>query len=259
MPHKHVLFMMGDDFQYENAEQNMRNLDNLIKLVRNMTDYKIFYSTPSCYTKAILASGVTWSNKTADFFPYGSASNDYWTGYFTSKPAFKGLIRQSSNILNTVRQVNAFSTPADLGEYTSPEEILERASALSQHHDAVTGTSKEHVTQNYEYRLIQGWTAIEGVLQNAIQKISQRVKNNAQSFPVQTFCRLLNESACDFTLTNQNSGFSVLLVNGNSQPAHQLVRIPLWQQAVTLQDDASNQVQSAWVCFLFCIFVVKSF
>ena len=64
--------MMGDDFQYQDAEQNFRNLDNLIWLVKNRTQYKIFYTTPACYTKAILESGVAWSNKTYDFFPYAS-------------------------------------------------------------------------------------------------------------------------------------------------------------------------------------------
>jgi lysosomal alpha-mannosidase len=249
-PHKHVLFMMGDDFQYENAEQNFRNMDNGIKLVRNMTNYRIFYSTPACYTKAVLAAGVNWTNKTADFFPYGSDSNAYWTGYFTSKPAFKGLIRQSSNILNTFRQINTFASNNDLGEWTSPEEILERACALSQHHDAVTGTSKEHVTQNYEYRLLLGWSAVESLSQITMEQISRRLKGNAVSFPVQTFCRQLNESACDFT-TNSNSGFTVILYNGNSQSAHQLIRIPVSQQTVSLQDASGNQVSSAWTMATF--------
>ncbi|KAE9549196.1 hypothetical protein FO519_007591 [Halicephalobus sp. NKZ332] len=246
MPHKHVLFMMGDDFQYQNAEQNFRNLDNLIWLIGNRTQYKIFYSTPACYTKAILGSGVAWSNKTYDFFPYGSDGNSYWTGYFTSKPAFKGLIRSASNFLNTVRTLNSLSLNPSLSEYTTPEEKLERAVGLTQHHDGVTGTSKEHVTQDYEYRIFQGMDSIQPVYQAALQAISQRTKGNTVSFPAQTFCRQLNESACDLTKNNA-APFSIVLTNGNSQDVQQLVRIPIYTDTVTLTDSSNQGVSTAKV------------
>jgi hypothetical protein len=62
-----------------------------------------FYSTPSCYMNAVkeyMETGVfVPENKTTDFFPYASSENAYWTGYFTSKPAMKGLVRQSSSLL----------------------------------------------------------------------------------------------------------------------------------------------------------------
>jgi hypothetical protein len=34
-----------------------------------------------------------------DFFPYASGDNSYWTGYFTSKPGLKGLVRRTSEFL----------------------------------------------------------------------------------------------------------------------------------------------------------------
>ena len=131
---------MGSDFHYQNAERNFRNMDNLIKVIRNKTDYNIFYSTPACYTKAVQEAGVTWTTKKTDFFPYASGTDSFWTGYFTSKPASKGLIRQSSNIMNTMRMFNAFALPSSRNEHNTPEEKLERACGLAQHHDAVPGT-----------------------------------------------------------------------------------------------------------------------
>lgn len=73
---------MGSDFQYQNAEQYMRNIDRLINIVRNHTDYNIFYSTPACYTKAVHEAVTTWSTKQTDFFPYASFIHEYWTGLF---------------------------------------------------------------------------------------------------------------------------------------------------------------------------------
>ena len=166
--------------------------------------------------------------------------------YFTSKPALKGLVRKTSNILNSVRQLNAIAAPSNVDEWNSPEQVLERAAGLSQHHDGITGTSKEHVTQNYEYRIFKAWNSIESVLQSALQGINQREKGNTGSFPVQVFCRTLNESSCDFTKNNQNS-FSILLVNGNSRDVQQLIQIPVYGVQIALVDQNDNPVEQAWV------------
>lgn len=48
--------------------------------------------------KALNDAGLTWPAKTDDFFPYGSDAHSYWTGYFTSRPALKYMVRQASNL-----------------------------------------------------------------------------------------------------------------------------------------------------------------
>ena len=63
----------------------------------------MFYSTPSCYAKALNQAGQgDWPIKKDDFMPYSSDAHAYWTGYFTSRPAFKGTVRKT----NTFLQVN---------------------------------------------------------------------------------------------------------------------------------------------------------
>ncbi len=37
--------------------------------------------------------------KTDDFFPYASDPHAFWTGYFTSRPALKGMIRKANSLL----------------------------------------------------------------------------------------------------------------------------------------------------------------
>lgn len=39
------------------------------------------------------------SLKTDDFFPYADGPHQFWTGYFTSRPALKRYERLSSNFL----------------------------------------------------------------------------------------------------------------------------------------------------------------
>ncbi len=51
----------------------------------------------------------TWLSKIDDFFPYADDPHSFWTGYFTSRAAFKGYERYANNILQVTRQINAFS------------------------------------------------------------------------------------------------------------------------------------------------------
>lgn len=83
-----ILAIWGGDFQWINAESNYRNLDAMMEYMNaNHGDQYIFkYSTPSKYVDAIKSYNATWPVKYDDMFPYSSAPDSYWTGYFTSRP-----------------------------------------------------------------------------------------------------------------------------------------------------------------------------
>merc|ERR1711970_357283 len=133
-----------------------KNLDKLIRYVnqhqKNGSNVNIFYSTPSCYLDALHAAGKTWPTKQDDFFPYASDHHAYWTGYFTSRPTLKGYVRSTNSFLQAVKQVSALSGSG----YDDRLEALKEAMAVAQHHDAVSGTAKQHVTDDYSLRLSQG-------------------------------------------------------------------------------------------------------
>ncbi|KAJ4444848.1 hypothetical protein ANN_06645, partial [Periplaneta americana] len=59
----------------------------------------VFYSTPSCYLKAVHDARKTWTTKLDDFFPYASDPHTYWSGYFTSRPTLKRFERLGNNYL----------------------------------------------------------------------------------------------------------------------------------------------------------------
>lgn len=63
------------------------------------SEVNIFYSTPSCYLKAVHDAKLQWSTKSDDFFPYASDPHSYWTGYFSSRPAIKFFERMGNNLL----------------------------------------------------------------------------------------------------------------------------------------------------------------
>ena len=79
---------------------NFKNIDKMIKYTNRIDPgVNLFYSTPSCYLKALNEAGETWPVKTDDFFPYASDNHAYWTGYFTSRPTFKGTVRKTNTFL----------------------------------------------------------------------------------------------------------------------------------------------------------------
>ncbi|CAI7905688.1 unnamed protein product, partial [Closterium sp. NIES-54] len=182
---EHVMWVMGEDFSHANAALWFKNLDKLVHYVNLDGRVNALYSTPSRYLDAKHRSNQSWPLKEADFFPYASASTEYWTGYYSSRPAFKGYARMCSSLLQaatlleaTVGQskllawgiqtsrllvpvllstnlttIHAPSPPASRLASTFP---LEEAVAVAQHHDAITGTAKQHVNDDYTLQLYKG-------------------------------------------------------------------------------------------------------
>ena len=132
----------------------------------NHGDQYIFkYSTPSKYVDAIKSYNATWPVKYDDMFPYSSAPDSYWTGYFTTRPNQKQYIRRASREYKASNQLYAMQV---IDEKASDEKIanilnakyslVENLSVL-QHHDAVTGTPKQFVADDYVNKLWNGMQA----------------------------------------------------------------------------------------------------
>ena len=68
--------------------------------------------------------------------------------FFASTDHF--LCRDSNSLLQACKQVHTLHS----GEVGDPRlEAAKRAVSVNQHHDAVTGTAKQHVTDDYALRL----------------------------------------------------------------------------------------------------------
>uniref|UniRef100_A0A7S4KWV4 alpha-mannosidase n=1 Tax=Paramoeba aestuarina TaxID=180227 RepID=A0A7S4KWV4_9EUKA len=230
-----ILFKMGSDFQYENANEWYKNLDKLIRYVNEDGRVQAFYSTPKDYIESKL-SGI-WPLKTDDFFPYADQSEAYWTGYFTSRPALKGMVRHSSSTLQAAKQLlfwtsknddssvlkkrarSHFGKPKDT--QTTPELVtLEEAVAVAQHHDAVAGTEKQHVASDYAVRLAKGLSQAEVLMSDALSSL---LGDTSLSF---TQCQYLNVSVCEGS--SSQDGFMITLYNPSSaERIESIERVPV--------------------------------
>lgn len=196
---------------------------------------RLFYSTPSCYGRAVQKSLAARElpRKSDDFFPYSSDPHAYWTGYFTSRPTFKGLVRQSSNLLQTCKQLQASCGITD--------ELFQfqRSLAIAQHHDAVTGTAKQHVSNDYTLRLNQAIHGCYDLISDAYMNFLPL--DNAATVK-QEFCLMLNISQC--RVTEQNASFVVTLYNPLSFHSSHAVRLPVNQGSYAVTDSNAAQVPS---------------
>ena len=109
-----------------------------------------------------------------DFFPYAHRPHAFLTGYFTSRAALKGYVRRVNNFLQIVRQLAALSRLNNGSDFESIN-TLERAMGVAQHHDAVSGTERQHVANDYATRLAKG---VSLGVQVIIDSLNQVVLNS---------------------------------------------------------------------------------
>uniref|UniRef100_A0A4W4H4P4 Alpha-mannosidase n=1 Tax=Electrophorus electricus TaxID=8005 RepID=A0A4W4H4P4_ELEEL len=237
----HIVMTMGSDFQYENANLWYKNMDKLIRYVNaqqaNGSVVNVLYSTPSCYLQELHLANLTWPLKTDDFFPYADDAHDFWTGYFTSRPALKRYERLSNSLLQTCNQLEvlggAKSRSGPFGEGHS--DTMKRAMAVAQHHDAVSGTERQHVAYDYAKRLATGWAHCQVLVRNSLAVLS------GSDVP-RVFCENLNISVCP--LTEGSKKFSMNVYNPLARVVTWSVRLPVNGTSYSVTDSNGKEMDS---------------
>lgn len=150
---------MGEDFHYTNSHMWFKNYDKLLNYINKKPELgvKILYSTPDDYIEAIQKEKAYYPPKSDDFFPYADQSHSFWTGYFTSRVALKGFVRDFGRFIQTTRKhiselkmVNSSAiVRSSAKQIESTIFGMEMAMGILQHHDAVAGTAKQKVTDDY--------------------------------------------------------------------------------------------------------------
>ena len=184
----------------------------------------IFYSNPDYYTlqKQIYSSKndtAKWPVKTDDFFPYSDCPHCFWTGYFTSRAALKRFERVTSSFLLAARQIDAL---ASLSQYRNMAidaskdfrdnalYPLEDAVSILQHHDAVAGTAKQHVADDYSAKLAYGLDIASRHTVTQVKHLMLTMDDEGSHLDNLSYCPLLNETICDISTV---SSFWIILLN----------------------------------------------
>ncbi|XP_043527609.1 lysosomal alpha-mannosidase isoform X2 [Frieseomelitta varia] len=226
-----VILTMGGDFTYQQAEIYFANMDKLIRYVKKekSSEVNIFYSTPSCYLKAVNDAKLQWTTKDDDFFPYASDPHSYWTGYFSSRPTIKFFERMGNNLLQVSKQL---ATVTHLEGYEKELEYFREAMGVMQHHDAVTGTEKQLVADDYARILYAGMQQGTNVSFQALRKWRSSGNSEFASENMYT-CMQLNISMCLYT---EDENFVLAIYNPLSQKVVSPIRVPVQQGKYSVVD-----------------------
>lgn len=235
-----IMITMGGDFHYQDALSYFLNLDKLVKGFQIYEQFyegqriNLIYSTPGCYLKAIndvaTRTNTAFAAKKDDFFPYASDPHAYWTGYFTSRPTSKRYERQSNNLLQVAKQLSV------QGGFMSEQiESLKEIMGVMQHHDAITGTEKQHVTNDY-HRLMH--IANEESQQFSGIVLSNLLAQGGEEIHFES-CHLTNISYCPQT---SNPNFIVTAYNPLSRNVSQYIHLPVATTNFTITDSEGNEV-----------------
>jgi alpha-mannosidase len=180
-----VFFFFGDDFTFDTPHKFFTNAEALMKAFADDPYYKdkieFKFSTPSLYFKAVESYKVDFPvTKDIDFFPYSEYSMDYWTGYFTSRPYLKGIVRDAGSYLNIaskllLNHMLSLKQGLDVKAFTDKLYILRRELSIAQHHDGVSGTGREEVSNDYIARIMKGIDATANAIKDLIDNELNRL------------------------------------------------------------------------------------
>ncbi|KAK0590368.1 hypothetical protein LWI29_026028 [Acer saccharum] len=273
-----LLIPLGDDFRYisiDEAEAQFRNyqlifdyinsnpslnaeakfgtLDDYFQTLRDEAD-RINYSRADEIGSGQIGGFPSLSG---DFFTYADRQQDYWSGYYVSRPFFKAVDRVLEQTLRATEIMIALL----LGycQRTQCEKFptgfaykltaARRNLALFQHHDGVTGTAKDHVVQDYGSRMHTSLQDLQIFMSKAIEVLlgirhEKNDQNPSQFEPLQVRSKYDVQPVYNPISANKGTSQSVVLFNPLEQIREEVVMVIVNRPDVSVLDSNWTCVQS---------------
>ena len=229
---------MGCDFAYQNARAEFANVERMIDYFNknNKSNMKFKMSTPGEYIEALKKENIVWPVRYGDAFPYADGENDYWTGYFSSRPGAKKQVKDASALMNaqnrlfSKRVIKEGVTDEKVKEVLEAKRKMIEPLSIYLHHDAITGTDKQFVADDYTIRMQKGINQSNEAYKNELERYLY--KYTGIEVPTQLYaCQNNNETVMECPIgkkENQEvSEFIVVVHNPSHQPFKQLAKIKL--------------------------------
>ena len=232
----HLIITWGCDFTHHNAFVAYENMDKLIDYVNANSEkfgVRVQYSVFSDYIKAINKYERKWGLYEKDFMPYADRAGAYWTGYYTSRQRLKGMNRQCRNEIATSDILLAYADAEKMD--IQKEELykkilrLKKAHGEFQHHDAITGTEKQAVANDYNVQMADGLFFNAEASSSLLETLSG-AKNINRNITI-TWADL-----------NKDNAMGVILFNNLGWNRKQTVRLVVPTADVEVVDAENNKI-----------------
>jgi lysosomal alpha-mannosidase len=200
------------------------------------TNIELIYSTPRMYIDALKEEDLVWPTKYDDIFPYADNDQSFWTGYFSSRANDKKYFRDASHTLHSSNKLFALAgidqgaTDAEIKEMEDARKTMMDVVGVVQHHDAITGTARQHVSNDYKQRVYNGREEVNAVYAQVIDKLArtQGFKEDNQW----QWCQRQNGTYSDCPIASyadETTGYNMVVATHNpaSVAIHELkVEVP---------------------------------
>ncbi|XP_049515502.1 alpha-mannosidase 2x-like, partial [Dermacentor silvarum] len=173
-----VLVPLGDDFRFDKSSEWDNQFNNYQKLfdyinANERLHAEVQFGTLEDYFVALRAESTVDSSNmpigfpslSGDFFTYADRDDNYWSGYYTSRPFYKNMDRtveahlRGAEIMFSLvwaRMGYIFNDYMPLVNSMMNGLVTARQNlGLFQHHDGITGTAKNPVVIDYGVRLFK--------------------------------------------------------------------------------------------------------
>ncbi|EGG19315.1 hypothetical protein DFA_02102 [Cavenderia fasciculata] len=195
--HNNLLLPFGNDFRYQDPGQMFDNMDLLIEYINANASYgaTLQYATVSEYFAAVdqsvpdpqevfpvLQGGHDYYTYTMcltpDYQNFNTCVN-YWAGYYTSYPLLKQTIRQSDYLLRSAEVLFSIGTAVYNADHNIIDEqkcydiinMHRNISSILTHHDALPGTARTVVREDYMNMLEQAQNDTYSILPQIVGQI----------------------------------------------------------------------------------------
>uniref|UniRef100_A0A914WPV6 Glycoside hydrolase family 38 central domain-containing protein n=1 Tax=Plectus sambesii TaxID=2011161 RepID=A0A914WPV6_9BILA len=222
-----LLVSVGGDFYMSEESDWTENIKQYGALMKHINSdpkkyaMKIQFGTLSDYFAAI-GKPSSFPTLSGDFFPYmddpNPSSFSWWTGYFTTRPYHKRLERIIQSQLRATDLLSAFAFNS--GNWSHKSIKPRRDLALFQHHDAITGTSKAYVMDDYLKRLLNSSQSMRVQANTLVDFLLHGKKTVANNEKTYFFSETQNEAG-----SNENELPVPLVI-----PLHQKATIVVYNQ-----------------------------
>ncbi|XP_052271397.1 alpha-mannosidase 2x-like [Dreissena polymorpha] len=200
--HGVVLLPHGDDFRYATKpewETQMFNLQKIMDYINrnDRMQTKIKFGTLNDYFKAVKSekapgppsSKGPFAVLSGDFLPYSDRSDQYWTGFYTSRPWIKEAVSRLQDYLRSAEILFTLSLSVtkintSMASLYRKLESSRRTLAVSLHHDAITGTSKANVMQDNKLSIQQAFGELNNVHETCIKGILKNYDHKYQTINI---------------------------------------------------------------------------
>lgn len=180
---RHILFPWGHDFSFQNGEgtgarlmyESMDQLVDYINADPEQFGIHVRYGTPSEFFAAVNAEFMDPDKDLAipefpdqDYLPFEDIPwGGFWTGFFTSRPYLKGLTRRHDALKQSAEALFATAAAVRPGNYSRIDHARQ-ISGIMTHHDAITGTSRQLVVDDYVAKLLGSLDGLYRSLEDSV-------------------------------------------------------------------------------------------